>query len=108
MIGNLLYLIPNRSNIIFSVCLCARFQSCLKESHLIVIKYIIRYLEGTIGMGLWYPKIEQFSTTSFSDVDYTSCQVNRKSTSETCQFLGNCLAHGLPRAKILKSSQPLR
>ena len=36
----------------FSVCLYARFQSCPKESHLIAVKHIIRYLEGTIGMGL--------------------------------------------------------
>ena len=58
MIGSLLYLTANRSDIMFSVCLDARFQSCLKESHLIALKRIIRYLKGTIGMGLWYPKIE--------------------------------------------------
>ena len=27
---------------------------------------------------------------SFSDADYVGCRVDRKSTSETCQFLGNC------------------
>jgi len=35
MIDSLLYLMANRPDIIFSVCLCARFQSCPKESHLI-------------------------------------------------------------------------
>ena len=69
MIGSLLYLTVNRLDIIFSVCLCLRFQSCSKESHLIVVKRIIRYLKGTIGMSLWYPKIGQFSMTSFSDAD---------------------------------------
>jgi len=57
MIGSLLYLTTSRSYIMFNVCLCARFQSCPKESHLIVVKRIIRYLKGTIGIGLWYPKI---------------------------------------------------
>ena len=38
MIGSLLYLTANRPDIMYSVCLCARFQSCLKESHLSVIK----------------------------------------------------------------------
>ena len=90
MIGSLLYLMASRPDIMFSVCLCARFQSCPKESHLIAVKRIIRYLKGTIGMSLWYSKTRQFSMTSFSDADYTSCRVNRKSTSETCQFLGNC------------------
>ena len=51
MIGSLLYLTTSKSDIMFSVCLCARFQSCPKESHLIMIKHIIRYLKDTIGMG---------------------------------------------------------
>ena len=34
MIGSLLYLTASRPDIIFIVCMCARFQSCPKESHL--------------------------------------------------------------------------
>ena len=49
MIGSLLYLTASRPDIIFSVYLCARFQSCPKESHLIAVKRIIRYIKGTIG-----------------------------------------------------------
>ena len=52
MIGSLYYLTASRPDIMFSVCLCVRLQSCLKESHLIMVKRIIRYLKGTIGMGL--------------------------------------------------------
>ena len=50
MIGSLLYLTASRPDIMFCVCLCARFQSCPKESHLIAVKRIIRYLKGTIEM----------------------------------------------------------
>ena len=91
MIGSLLYLTASRPDIIFSVCLCARFQSCPKESQLIAVKRIIRYLKGTIGMSLWYPKTGQFSMTSFLDADYVGCRVDRKSTIGTCQFLENYL-----------------
>ena len=56
MIGNLLYLTTSKPNIIFSVYLCARFQSYPKESHLITVKRIIKYLKGTIEMGLSYSK----------------------------------------------------
>ena len=77
MIGSLLYLTASRPDIMFSVCLCARFQSCPKEFHLIAVKRIIRYLKGTIEMGLWYPNTGQFSMTSFSDVDYADCRVDR-------------------------------
>jgi len=52
MIGSLLYLTASRPDIMFSVCLCARFQSCPKESHLIAVKLIICYIKGTIGMAL--------------------------------------------------------
>ena len=56
MIGSLLYLTASRPNIMFSVYLCDRFQSCSK-AHLIAVKHIIRYLKVTIGMSLWYLKI---------------------------------------------------
>ena len=37
MIGSLLYLTASRPDIMFCACLCARFQSCPKESHLIAV-----------------------------------------------------------------------
>ncbi|WKA07524.1 hypothetical protein VitviT2T_025341 [Vitis vinifera] len=60
MIGSLLYLTASRPDIMYSICLCARFQSCLKESHLSAIKRILRYLKGTMDIGLWYPKGDNF------------------------------------------------
>ena len=40
MIGSLLYLTTSRPDIMFNVCLCARYQSCPKKSHLLVVKRI--------------------------------------------------------------------
>ncbi|GJT62077.1 retrovirus-related pol polyprotein from transposon TNT 1-94 [Tanacetum coccineum] len=40
MIGSLLYLTVSRPDIMFSVCLCARFQEDLKTSHLEAVKRI--------------------------------------------------------------------
>lgn len=51
----LLYLTTSRPNIMFSACLCVRFQSCPKQSHLFAIKIIFRYLSDTIDLGFWYP-----------------------------------------------------
>ena len=53
MIGSLLYLTASRPDIMYSVCLCARFQAYSKESHLNAVKRIFRYLKGTIDIGLW-------------------------------------------------------
>jgi hypothetical protein len=46
MIGSLLYLTASRADIMFSVFLCARFQSCPKESQSVAVKRIFRYLLG--------------------------------------------------------------
>jgi hypothetical protein len=44
MIGSLLYLTASRLDIIFSVCMCARFQVSPKECHMMAVKRILRYL----------------------------------------------------------------
>ena len=56
MIGSLLYLTTNRSDIQLSVGICDKFQYNPKQSHLNVVKRIIRYLVGTTNLGLWYKK----------------------------------------------------
>ncbi|KAJ9544671.1 hypothetical protein OSB04_024378 [Centaurea solstitialis] len=91
MIGSLLYLTATRPDIMFSTCFCARFQANPKESHLAAVKRILRYLKGTPEMGLWYPKDSSFELISFTDSDYGGCKLDRKSTSGSCQFIGDKL-----------------
>ncbi|KAK6117906.1 hypothetical protein DH2020_048354 [Rehmannia glutinosa] len=91
LIGSLLYLTTNRPDITFAVGVCARFQSAPKESHMIATKRILRYLKGCQEVGLWYPKEGGFKLIGYSDSDYAGCIVDRKSTSGTCQMLGNRL-----------------
>ncbi|KAF7119794.1 hypothetical protein RHSIM_Rhsim13G0158900 [Rhododendron simsii] len=91
MIGSLLYLTASRPDIMFSVCLCARFQSSPKESHHIAVKRIFKYLIGTPNLGLWYPRGTSIDLIGYSDADFAGCSIDRKSTSGTCQFLGHSL-----------------
>ncbi|GJY83578.1 putative ribonuclease H-like domain-containing protein [Tanacetum coccineum] len=65
MIGSLMYLTTSRPDIMFAVCACSRFQVTPKSSHLSVIKRI------------------------FSD--YARANLDRKSTTGGCQFLGRRL-----------------
>ena len=55
MIGSFLYLTISRPDIMFRVCMCARYQASPKESHLKSVKRILRYVSGTTHLGLWYP-----------------------------------------------------
>ena len=91
MIGSLLYLTSSRPDILFSTCLCARFQSNPKQSHLNAVKRIFRYLVDTSDYGLFYPRSPQFNLVTYSDADYAGSRTDRKSTSGTCQFLGESL-----------------
>ena len=91
MIGSLLYLIASRPDIMYSICLCSRFQSCPKESYLSAVKRILKYLKGTMDVDLWYLKNDNFKLIGFSDFDFSGCKVERKSTSSTCHFLGHSL-----------------
>ena len=91
MIGSLLYLTGSKPDIMYNVCLCARFQSCRKESHLSVVKRILRYLKEIMDIGLWYPKGDNFELIGFSVANFAGCKVERKNTSGTCHFLGHSL-----------------
>ncbi|GJV41355.1 hypothetical protein Tco_1419795 [Tanacetum coccineum] len=70
MIGSLLYLTASRLDIMFSVCLCARFQEAPKTSHLEAVKRIFRYIKGTTHLGLWYPKGTDIETVVYADSDH--------------------------------------
>ncbi|KAK9053095.1 hypothetical protein SSX86_029725 [Deinandra increscens subsp. villosa] len=91
MIGSLMYLTTSRPDIMFSVCLCSRYQSAPKESHMKAVKRIFKYLKGQPKLGLWYAKNNDFSLVAYTDSDYGGCYLDKKSTSGGCQFLGNRL-----------------
>ncbi|GJR23526.1 retrovirus-related pol polyprotein from transposon TNT 1-94 [Tanacetum coccineum] len=70
-----------------------RYQANPKESYLVVVKRIFRYLKGTPNLGLWYPKGSGFDLKAYSDSDYAGCNLDRKSTSGGCQILGGKLVY---------------
>jgi hypothetical protein len=62
-----------------------------KESHVVIVKRIFRYLKGTIDFRLRYPKDEDFTLSDFTDVDWEGDVDDRKSTSGGKFFLGKKL-----------------
>nr|GEW57744.1 retrovirus-related Pol polyprotein from transposon TNT 1-94 [Tanacetum cinerariifolium] len=52
----------------------AWYQSNPKESHLIAVKRMLRYLKGTLTLGLYYPKCLGFNLKGYSGSDYASCK----------------------------------
>ena len=89
MIGSLLYLTVSRYDIMFSVYLCTRFQSCPKESHLLAVKRIFCCLSQTTDLDLEYLRGTHVDLTCYSNADFAIYKADKKSISITCHFLGH-------------------
>ncbi|GKA56814.1 hypothetical protein Tco_0755886 [Tanacetum coccineum] len=118
MIGSLLYLTASRPDIMFSVCLCARFQEDPKTSYLEAIKRIFSNIKGTTHLGLWYPKGTGVETIVYAESDHAGDYVGHKSTSGVCTFMrccltswfskkANCLSYLYHRSRIRVPSEML-
>ena len=91
MIGSLMYLTASRPDITFAVSACSRHQVNPLTSHLNAVKKIFKYLKGQPKLGLWYPRESPFVLEAYSDSDYAGANLDRKSTTGGCQFLGRRL-----------------
>ncbi|GJZ23765.1 retrovirus-related pol polyprotein from transposon TNT 1-94, partial [Tanacetum coccineum] len=89
MVDTLMYLTSSRPNLVYAVCMCARYQARPTKKHLHAVKRIFRYLRRTVNRGLWYSKDSAIALTAFADADHTGCQDTRRSTSGSMQLLGD-------------------
>ena len=69
MIGSLIYLTASRPDISYSMRVCARNQANPKESHMIALKRIIKYVKTTANFGVWYSRDINDVLVGFSDAD---------------------------------------
>ncbi|GJW18803.1 retrovirus-related pol polyprotein from transposon TNT 1-94 [Tanacetum coccineum] len=90
MVGSLMYLTASRPNLVFPVCMCARYQALPTKKHY-GTKRVFWYLKGTINWGIWYSKYNAMALTTYADVDHAGCQDTQRSTSGSAQFLGDKL-----------------
>ena len=81
MISSLLYLNASKPDISYSVGLCARYKANPKESHVIALKRIIKYVKTTANFGVWYSKDTNDVLAGYSNADWAGNANDRKSTS---------------------------
>ncbi|XP_057443558.1 secreted RxLR effector protein 161-like [Lotus japonicus] len=91
MIDSLLYLTPSRPDIAFVVGVCARYQVSPKESHLVQVKRIIKYVSGTSDYGIFYAHHTNSSLVGYCDANWAGNADDKKNISGGCFFLGNYL-----------------
>ena len=51
-------------------------------------------------LGLWYPRNSSFDLISYSDANFVGSLLDRKSTSETYQVLGQCLVSWFSKKQV--------
>ncbi|KAK9684337.1 hypothetical protein RND81_10G203400 [Saponaria officinalis] len=81
IVGSLMYLTATRPDIQYSVSLISRYMENATELHILAAKRILRYLQGTRDLGIFYKKGEKSNLTGYTDSDYAGDQDDRKSTS---------------------------
>ncbi|GJX75112.1 putative ribonuclease H-like domain-containing protein, partial [Tanacetum coccineum] len=93
-IDKTLFIRRNKKDRLFMLGSSIHGEVTPKTSHLNVVKRIFKYLKGKPNLGLWYHRESPFYLEAFSDSDYGRSNLNRKSTTGGCQFLGQRLIHG--------------
>lgn len=88
LIGSLRYLTTTQPDLIFSVNLVSRYMESPTEQHMLAVKKILRYVQGTQGLGIQYKCGEKTELTGFVDSDYAGDVDDRRSTSGFVFMLG--------------------
>ncbi|XP_052483025.1 secreted RxLR effector protein 161-like [Gossypium raimondii] len=89
LVGSLHYLTCIRPDISLSVGIVSRFMEEPVYSHWKALKRILRYIQGTVSLGLFYSNMEDYKLIGYSDSDWCGDLDNRKSTLGYVFFLGN-------------------
>ncbi|XP_071704541.1 uncharacterized mitochondrial protein AtMg00810-like [Rutidosis leptorrhynchoides] len=102
--GALQYLTFTRPDITYAVQHICLFMHDPREPHLAALRWIIRYIQGTINLGLQLYASSTSSLVAYSDADWAGCPSTRRSTSGYCVFLGNNMLSWLSK----RQSSPSR
>ena len=91
MIGSLLYLTASKPDISYSMRVCAKYLANPKESHMIVLKRIIKHVKSTTNFSVWYSKDTDDVLAGYFDADWAGNANDRKSTLGGCFYMSNNL-----------------
>jgi len=87
LIGALMFLVNTCTNICYAVNTLSRFMTEPCHTYWIAAKHILRYLHGSITLGLRY-SVGNVKLHGYTDVDWAKIFISRKSTYLCCFSLG--------------------
>ncbi|XP_050875617.1 secreted RxLR effector protein 161-like [Lathyrus oleraceus] len=89
LVGSLRYLTCTRPDISLSVGIVSRFMEEPVYTHWKALKRILRYIQGTVSLGMFYSNSDKYKLVGYSDSDWCGDIDDRKSTSGYVFFMGN-------------------
>jgi histone deacetylase 1/2 len=87
IVGALQYMTLTRPDISFAVNKVCQFLHAPTTVHWTAVKRILRYLRGTISLGLSLIRSSSILVSAFSDADWAGCPDDRRSTGGFAVFL---------------------
>ncbi|GKE11473.1 RNA-directed DNA polymerase [Tanacetum coccineum] len=91
LVGRLLYLTITRPDISYAVQHLSQFVSSPKDVHMQAALHLLKYLKGIILKGLFYHVQSYLNLIGFSNADWASCLMTRRSLTGWCIFIGHSL-----------------
>jgi hypothetical protein len=101
--GALQYLTFTRPDIAYAIQQVCLHMHAPREPHLAALKRILRYVCGTLHLGLSLRPCSQDSLVVYSDADWAGCPDTRKSTSGYAVFLGDNLISSSSKRQVTVS-----
>jgi hypothetical protein len=91
LIGKMIYLTTTRPDIQYAVNQLSQHMSKPHQGHYQAAIRILHYLKNDPGQGLLYKRNSDLRLKAYSDADWATCPVTRRSITGYCIFLGNSL-----------------
>ncbi|KAJ9542022.1 hypothetical protein OSB04_028528 [Centaurea solstitialis] len=88
VVGCLRYLLHTRPDLAYSVGVVSRYMQSPRESHARAVKQILRYLRGTISLGIRYERCDELKLMGYSDSSHNVDIDDGRSTTGHIFFLG--------------------
>ncbi|CAA0839160.1 cysteine-rich RLK (RECEPTOR-like protein kinase) 8, partial [Striga hermonthica] len=105
VVGALQYLTMTRSDISFAVNKLSQFLHGPTVHHWLACKHLLRYIKGTLSLGLSFQPVKRFTLEAYIDADWASCLDDRRSTGGHFIMLGqNLLCWSSKKQQVVSRS----
>ncbi|XP_019087577.1 PREDICTED: uncharacterized protein LOC109127397 [Camelina sativa] len=98
-VGKLMYLQITIPDIYFVVNKLCQYSHDPRDTHLLAVHEVLRYLKGTVGQGFFYPADNKFDLRAFSDANWGTCTDDSSDNTTVLHIANNSVFY--ERSKLV-------